>query len=366
MIHYPSLRNNLQPFLDFYDYEDITGYYIKKKMERLTQFSFDGIEDILFNDPTINPMEMSLEIKEIDGGLFNKIVTQIATFPIENQIGRQMILGVKETNTDKWVGFVRLSSPVSSIKPRNQYFGQTIPLKQVNDHFVNGQTIVPVQPFGFNYLGGKLLSLICTSHEVKNMFDKKYGTNLLMFETTSLYGTSKTVSMYDGLEPYIKFRGLTESTNYLFPTDEVYYPLRDLCREHYGIESENGMLVTKKGSSPKSREFNKMISIIKDHIKDNEPDFYPVFTKFLTEKTKTLQQKRFYTSTYGFTNVKEHLTTGEPLSCPNEEKYSLDHIIGYWKNKSYKRWSKLNQEGQLRNGLEIYKLGQLHNFDIIR
>lgn len=365
-MNYPSLLNKLQPFVDFYNYDDITGYYIQKKMERLTQFSFDGIEDILFNDPTVNPMEMSLEIQEIDGGMFNKIVTQIATFPIENQIGRQMIIGVKETTTDKWVGFIRLSSPVSSIKPRNDYFGQSLQLKTVNDHFVNGQTIVPVQPFGYNYLGGKLLSLICTSEQVRQMFNKKYGTNLLMFETTSLYGTSKTVSMYDGLEPYIKFRGLTESTNYLFPTDKVYFPLRDLCREYYGIESENGMLVPKKGSSPKSREFNKMISIIKSHIKDNDPEYYKEFTTFLNTKTKTLQQKRFYTSTYGFTNVKEHLTTGEDLIRPNQDKYELDQIIQYWKNKSYKRWSKLKDGGQLRNGLEIYKLGQLHDFDIIR
>jgi len=366
MIPYPSLINKLQPFMDFYDYEDITGYYVKKKMERLRQFSLDGIEDLLFNDPSVNPLEMSLEIKEIDGGQFNKLVTGIATFPIENQIGRQMILGVKETNTNKWVGFVRLSSPVSSIKPRNEYFGQTIPLKQVNDYFVNGQTIVPVQPFGYNYLGGKLLSLICTSEEVREMFNKKYGTNLLMFETTSLYGTSKNVSMYDGLEPYMKFRGLTESTNYLFPTDEVYFPLRDLCREYYGIEHEGNMLVTKKGSSPKSREFNRMISIIKNEIQRNDHTLYREFVEFMKTKTRTLQQKRFYTSTYGFTNVKEHLTTGEDLIRPNKDKYSLDNIIGYWKNKSYKRWSKLKQEGLLRNDLEIYKLGQLHNFDIIR
>jgi hypothetical protein len=44
MIPYPSLINKLQPFMDFYDYEDITGYYVKKKMERLRQFSLGDHE----------------------------------------------------------------------------------------------------------------------------------------------------------------------------------------------------------------------------------------------------------------------------------------------------------------------------------
>jgi Domain of unknown function (DUF4338) len=369
MIPINELLNKLSDFTSFYDYTDITGYYLKKKKERLTQFSLHQIEDKLFNDPSVNPLEMSLEIQEIDGKLFNQIVTPIATFPIESQIGRKLVLGVKETNTDRWVGFIRLASPVSSIRPRNEYFGMSLPLNIVNQHFVNGQTIVPVQPFGFNYLGGKLLSMISTSNEVREMFNKKYNTDLLMFETTSLYGSSKSVSMYDGLEPYIKFRGLTESVNYLFPTDDVYFPLRDLCRQYYGIETEGGMLVRKKGSSPKSREFNRMISIVKDHLHGYDENVYSEFVSFMNQRTKTLQQKRFYTSTYGFTNVKEHLMDGQELVRPNPNKYDLDNIINHWKQKSYNRWTKLNHEGKIKTDLEIYSDDNLTNgveFKIIR
>jgi F0F1-type ATP synthase membrane subunit c/vacuolar-type H+-ATPase subunit K len=51
-----------------------------------------------------------------------------------------------------------------------------------------GFVIVPAQPFGFNYLGGKLLAAICTTHEVRKMLDEKYKMTTCLFETTSLYG----------------------------------------------------------------------------------------------------------------------------------------------------------------------------------
>ena len=54
-----------------------------------------------------------------------------------------------------------------------------------------GFNIVPTQPFGFNYLGGKLLALLASSKELKEQFDDKYGIDLKYFETTSLYGLQR-------------------------------------------------------------------------------------------------------------------------------------------------------------------------------
>ena len=42
-----------------------------------------------------------------------------------------------------------------------------------------GFVIVPTQPFGFNYLGGKLLAALCCSHEVREKLNKKYDMNLV-------------------------------------------------------------------------------------------------------------------------------------------------------------------------------------------
>jgi hypothetical protein len=355
----PELLPHLNSFYSFFeDCEDITQYYLKKKLERISEGNYESVDNKVYNSSTICPIDLNFELVKVSGGEFNSIVSQIATFPIESQLGRRMVWGLKETTTNTYVGFVRIASPVSSIKPRNDHFGQPIPLQKVNDHFYNGQTIVPVQPFGFNYLGGKLMALVCLSNEVREEFNKQYGTNILVFETTSLYGDSKSSSMYDGLEPYLKYKGHTESENYLFPTDDVYYPLRDLCRQHYGIESENGMVVKRKGSSPKMREYQQVLRIVKEHLKVQDPELYKKFNEFL-KLTKSKQRKRFYMSNFGYENVTQHILNGDPLVRRNPEKYDLNNLIDYWKKKSTKRWEKLKEEGRLRTDLETYTVQSL-------
>lgn len=358
-------------FKSFYeDLDDITDYYLKKKMERLSQMELDPFDETrVFNDPLTNPMDMDFELVEMTSKEFTELTSQIATFPIESQIGRKLTIGLREKNSNTWVGFTRISSPVSSIKPRNNFFGEILKLNQVNPHIYNGQTIVPVQPFGFNYLGGKLMSLVCISNEVREMFNKKYGTNILVFETTSLYGNTKSNSQYDGLEPYIKFKGLTESTNLLTPTDSIYFELRNKCREKYGKPEWNGMLVDPKPSSPKTREFNKVISIVMNHLKVYDKDLHNNLKTFLKTNCETKQQKRYYMSTFGFTNVKEHLINGEELKRPNPEKYDLENLINYWKRKSFNRWTKLTQENRIQTELETYSTEKIKlgiNFKTIR
>jgi hypothetical protein len=355
---------------NYYDgIDDITNYYLDKKLERLKQNKYTDISSEVFSNFTISPLDIDISIEVVDGKTFNNITTQVATFPIESQIGRTITIGVKENNTNTWLGFIRLSSPVSSIKPRNDIFGMSLPLNLINKHIYNGSVIVPVQPFGYNYLGGKLLALICSSNEVKQIYNDKYDTNILMCETTSLYGSTKGSSMYDGLEPYLRFKGLTQSKNTLIPTDKLYFRIRDILRVNYGKTEWNNSLVNPKGSSPKSRELSKIISLLKSLIKDVDKEMYIEFNKTIKEKSKTLQQKRFYTSTFGYTNVVEHLLTGEELDTKNNYKHDLNNLINVWKKKSQKRWNKLNENGILKTELEIYTEDNITNginFKIIR
>ena len=120
-------------------------------------------------------------------------------------------IGHTEKNTEKIVGLIHLASPIISIKPRHDNLGGVPNMHAVNRHVIMGNIIVPAQPFGYNYLGGKLLTLLASSNLLKRQFDEKYGTDLKYFETTSLYGSTKGGSMYDGLKPYVRYIGNTES-----------------------------------------------------------------------------------------------------------------------------------------------------------
>ena len=56
--------------------------------------------------------------------------------------------------------------------------------------------------------------------------NKKYKGTFCGFETTSLYGSSKTASQYDGMKPFLRFKGLTDSDFVPSINDEKYRELK--------------------------------------------------------------------------------------------------------------------------------------------
>jgi len=270
---------------------------------------------------------------------------------------------VRETNTDKIVGFIRLGSPVINCRPRNQLLGQVFTQqpewgKRFNDSAMMGFVIVPTQPFGYNYLGGKLLAAICTSHEVREIVNKKYGMNLCLFETTSLYGSSKAVSQYDGMKPYIRYKGLTDSDFLPMMHGKPYSELRDYVQER------TGPLVEDEASSKKLKISMKIISLTKAALKGT-----PEGDTFNTtiEKAKGLtEQKRYYVSDYGFKNMVDYVNCKTDVLIPGEnyEKHKLVNLIEWWRHKAVNRYVTLHNEGRLRNELEIWTSGK--DIQIIR
>ena len=366
-----EIRDRLVNF--YKDLATIQDYFLERKKEKIVGIDHDKHTKNMFTDYDMNPKDMVFELEVLDGGSFNPATQIITSLPLESQIGRQIMIGVKEKTTNTYVGYVRMASPVLSIKPRNDYFGETVKATSVNKHMINGAIIVPVQPFGYNYLGGKLLALIACSHEVRMMLKEKYGEKIepCFFETTSLYGDIKGVSQYDGMKPFIRYQAMTESDLFLFPTEEVYVPIRAKMRELYGNPEWNGNIVDPIPSAPKMREFNKAISILKIHLKHYDEESYKEFNLFTKESMKAKTKKRFYYSDFGFDNVREHVNSGGEIPLKegqNFHKHNLDYMIEWWKNKAQKRFESLKERGMVRNGLEIYTLDTINNnsIDMVR
>lgn len=378
-----EVREILNNLVGFYkNLDTIKDYFLEKKKEVTKDVDTSLLRDNFFNDYTLPPKDYKITLEEVPHKLWMDMVLPLTSMPLENQIGRRIMLGVKEETTGKYLGFLRIASPCISIGPRNDLFnGVKLNGGMVNGHMYNGSIIVPVQPFGYNALGGKLLSLISCSHQVREMFNQKYGdkgVNICWWETTSLYGDIKGVSQYDGLKPFVRYSDLTESDVFIFPTDEVYKPLLNRMREEYGVDIWDGKLAEpydkKRGfnkSAPKMREFNKFLSILKHHIKEywgqtklND------FNKFVKEKMKSKTKKRFYYSSFGYENAKEYIT-GEDTELregQNYHKHNLDYMIEWWKKKAQKRWEKLNKEDRIRKDLEFYTFDKINEgkVDMIR
>jgi len=371
-------------YVGFYDeFADIEAYYRYKKRKRMEELPSSlslfglGPEGDLFDNPDLAPEDMEFEIvhtsdKPAEGKLLTKDYTTLleitASFNADNSPGRSSRFGIKEKTTNKYVGFIKLGSPVINIKPRNLFFNvKQTPLKLANKHFVNGFNIVPSQPFGYNCLGGKLIALICVCHELREFVNNKYDEmEALFFETTSLYGSIKGTSQYDGLKPYIRYKGDTDSKLLLNLSDEIYKKIRLNLEERNG-----GPLVPDDQEIPTSRKFRtqaKILSILKDNLKTHDMQKYNTLMGIIKEKMAITTQKRYYVSDYGFANTKEYIfgETDKLEKKSNFDNYYFDNIVKWWKNKAQRRWESVRADGRLRKDLEFWSVDNIDKIDIIR
>ena len=167
-------------FKDYFgNFERIDEYMRDQKLNSLSEIPTPIFppEDDLFSDFNMHPNDMNLEVVEIPSETWETLLAITSSHVNIAPVGRNIKFAVREKNTGKFVGFIRLGSPVINCRPRNEMLGQVFTQqpewgKRFNDSSMMGFVIVPAQPFGYNYLGGKLLAAICTSHTVREMINK--------------------------------------------------------------------------------------------------------------------------------------------------------------------------------------------------
>ena len=347
----------------------IADYMRDQKLNAVNEMSFGlpgmGPEMDLFDNFSMHPEDMNIEVVEMNQNMWDIYIKLISSHSNMTSIpGRCLRLAIIEKKTQKWVGFIRLGSPVINCKPRNEMLGQVFTQHEGGAQLFNqcaamGFVIVPAQPFGFNYLGGKLLAAICTTHEVRRMLDEKYKMTTCLFETTSLYGSSKAVSQYDGMKPLIRFKGLTDSDFMPMLHGKIYSDLKDYIEDIIGED-----LAPQDASSRKLKISNTMVNLIKVALKGTpEGDRF----KLTIENAKNLnEQKRYFISDYGFKNMIEFVNgdTEKLLPGENYEKHHLANIIEWWRKKAMNRFDTLTTEKRIRNEQEVWTNGTV--LDIIR
>jgi hypothetical protein len=341
----------------FEHYDDIESYMREEKLKHIDYLSnpLFPIEDDLFSDFTMHPKDMDIELCQLPPSQWEDLMNITSSHINKSPVGRNIQLAARERNTGKVLGFIRLGSPMIYMRPRNQLLGHVFSQqvewsKRFNQATIMGFVIVPAQPFGFNYLGGKLLALMCTSHEVREIVNKKYNMNLCLFETTSLYGSTKGVSQYDGLKPYIHYRGNTESDIIPMMHGDKYNELKKYVEDIVGDLLEGDSSTT----SRKLRSFTKMIAITKSALKGT-PELLN-FNKTIEDAKSLTEQKRYYTSNYGFSNYLDYLACKTDTLIPGEnyEKHNLSNIVEWWRNKATNRYETLKADGRLRTELEVW------------
>ena len=347
-------------FIDYFkNFTDLEEYLraVKKSVIGYSN-PLDDPKDYFLNED-IHPQDMNFDIRLVgerfNNGIpheyFKNLLRSVSSHNNEDNIpGRELRLMVYEKNTNKIVGFIRLQSPLINSKPRNEWLGKAPNLTIFNRHTVMGFAIVPSQPFGYNYLGGKLLALICVSHYIREKLNDIFEKDIALFETTSLYGSSSSSSQYDGLKPFMRFKGLTDSKFIPVLYKEAFHNLHDKFTEW----NNNEPLTENRASSKKLKRQRRMISIIKNSLQDEAK--LKEFNDVIDMAYNLTEKKRFYISDYGYGNVRE-VINGEHdklIRGQNWDKFYLDNIISWWKKKAGKRYEKLKAEGRFRNKVELW------------
>ena len=352
----------------FKDFNRIDDYFRARKIERVknipTPLPGFGVEDDLFQDFDMHPEDMDFSIVQMQNKTYDTLLEMTASFSPDENPGKTAKYIVKETNTNTIVGFIRFGSPLINSKPRNDYLGDVPDLDIFNKRAIMGFHIVPVQPFGFNYLGLKLCAAICCSSDIRRILNKKYDTEFCLFETTSLYGNIKGASAYDGMRPYLRYKGDTQSKFLLTLGEDIYPELKDWFTEKNGGEE----LIHKGASSRKLKMQTAMVGMVKRSLKEHDDKAYDLFCKSMNTASEVTTQKRFYMSEYGYSNTKDVLLgkTDKLEKAENFDRFELPEIIEWWKKKATKRYNNIIADGRIRRELEIWNQDTMNKIDIIR
>jgi hypothetical protein len=168
---------------------------------------------------------------------WNTIRTFSSTMKNNSNIGRNLYYTIVDEVTGKYLGVICISSDFLDLTPRDKEIGWARDIKTQQgmiNHTAIGSTIVPLQPLGFNYMGGKLLALLCLADTVQQDWMRQYGDVLVGVTTTSLYGNTKSggLSQYDGLEHWNKM-GFSSGSVAFEPTKKTMRMVYDWVKENH-------------------------------------------------------------------------------------------------------------------------------------
>jgi len=148
---------------DFMDLEPVLEYTDDSKLETIKNLV-----------GTTQSLSKRSDLPEV----WNTIRDFISTMKNNSNIGRNLNFIVKDKKTNKYLGVICISSDFLDLTPRDQAIGWSREVKTQQgmiNYTAIGSTIVPLQPLGYNYMGGKLLDLLCLSDTVQILWKQKYG-----------------------------------------------------------------------------------------------------------------------------------------------------------------------------------------------
>jgi hypothetical protein len=258
--------------------------------------------------------------------IYNTYRNFTSTQKNNNNIGRNIYFLVKDEITDKNLGIICISSDFLDLTPRDSYIKWSRKIK-TQEHMINhtaiGSTIIPFQPFGYNYVGGKLLALLCLSDTIQNLWKEKYGNTLVGITTTSLYGNIKQegLSQYDNLDYWSKM-GFTEGSVSYEVSKSTEELMRIWLKNNYTNKYFEWYVAKKETGQPYKRDHRNRSRIF-------------IFNKLkIPKELISSKHKRgiYYSNLYKNSNefLRKEIKEKDLIKSFNT---SITHLVDLWKEK---------------------------------
>lgn len=277
-----EVRDELIAEFEFLSFLSVKEYTLYKKMEELqrkwkqkeTMFaSFLSQDDLLHKDvkyvksllwkpkkhgdfEKIKPILINTNDKpyfSISNNITWRILREFTSSMINNSnISRNLYYIVVDDVSGKILGVIQITSDFMDLGPRDKWIGWNREEKTWSGKLNNsaiGSTIVPTQPLGYYYLGGKLLALLTCSKKIEEDWYKIYGDVLVNLTTTSLYGS---FSQYNSLK-YWKKIGKTDGSISYEPSKKLELKLLKWLWFNYPYDYWRFYIATRSNGMPLHR-----------------------------------------------------------------------------------------------------------------
>lgn len=266
------------------------------------------------------------------------------TMSYEQSPGRFIRFLVVDDTTGQYLGATSISNDVMALTCRDQFIGWTRE-NRIDDkrliHSAIGSCIMGTQPFGFNFLGGKLVACLILSQHVRDTWEQVVGKKLVGMTTTSLYGPN---SMYCGI-PYWDGCGCSAGKISIKPNDEFYDKWHDYIKTHRAEEYEKKTMKDDPSAGPVTGVKQRILEIIFRELGISG-------AKYNHGYERGVYYACFYENTKEFLTNK--LTDEKQLKLKKRLETDTTGMIDWWKKKAINRYTKLHEEGRLKPEILYY------------
>jgi hypothetical protein len=214
--------------------------FVREAYPRLKKYLAEGSE--------IDPAKVLPTLELIETGTWQSELFRLASLswsvPVSKGFGRRLRYLVWDRSNNKLMGIIALGDPVFNLKARDDLVGWSA--KDRGNRLVNAldaYVLGAIPPYSL-ILGGKLVSCLIRSREVKDDFKRRYGNTrgliskkkkgaqLAMVTTSSSLGRS---SVYNRLklegQTYFRSIGYTQGWGHFHIPDTLFAELRDYLRK---------------------------------------------------------------------------------------------------------------------------------------